>query len=320
MKKILVLGNCGYVGDYLTDELLRFGYDVTGYDNLLYETRYLKDINFIYGDKRDTEKLSKLAIKFAVVIDLAAIVGDQAVAQDPFLSRDINVYAVKRLLEKFGGKFITMSSCSVYGINNELISESAEPNPISEYGRQKVELEKVIFDSGSPRPLVFRLGTLFGSSGQFARIRLDLVANVLAMKAAIGEKIVLSGGEQYRPTLHVKDAANAIIYGIERDVSGLFNLHESNMQIKDFEKYIRQLNPSVHIELKDIRFEDERNYRVISDAYRSLGWSPRFSVQQGMQEIYDLVQEHRIKDVRDPIYYNVSHLQNIKTSDWIKTF
>ena len=43
MTKILVVGGCGYIGSFLTDHLTKNKHKVTVYDNLLFETRYLKN-------------------------------------------------------------------------------------------------------------------------------------------------------------------------------------------------------------------------------------------------------------------------------------
>ena len=79
MKKMLIAGGAGYLGGYMTDVFLgKEDYDVTVYDNLLYEPRYLKNVKFINGDIRDTKKLEKILPKFDIVVWLAALVGDGA--------------------------------------------------------------------------------------------------------------------------------------------------------------------------------------------------------------------------------------------------
>ena len=60
-KKVLVVGGAGYIGGYTVDVLLGQGHEVTVYDNLTYENRYLKDVSFVYGDVRDTDKVVETA-------------------------------------------------------------------------------------------------------------------------------------------------------------------------------------------------------------------------------------------------------------------
>jgi len=67
-KKVLVVGGAGYIGGALVDRLVKSRIDFTVYDNLLYENRYLKPVNFIYGDVRDTKKISKIINDYDTVV------------------------------------------------------------------------------------------------------------------------------------------------------------------------------------------------------------------------------------------------------------
>ena len=58
--KILVVGGAGYVGGVIVDLLLKKNYEVTVYDNLLYEDSFRKDCNFINGDIRDKNFITKI--------------------------------------------------------------------------------------------------------------------------------------------------------------------------------------------------------------------------------------------------------------------
>src|SRR4051812_29233027 len=98
-KNILLVGGAGYIGGYLTDLLVDNGYLVTVYDNLMYETRFLKRIDFVKGDIRDYKKLGELLPQYDVVIWLAAIVGDGACTVDPKLTQEINSDTVKWLVK-----------------------------------------------------------------------------------------------------------------------------------------------------------------------------------------------------------------------------
>jgi len=52
-KRVLVVGGAGYIGGHTVDFLLNHGHKVTVYDNLTYENRYLKNVDFVFGDVRD---------------------------------------------------------------------------------------------------------------------------------------------------------------------------------------------------------------------------------------------------------------------------
>jgi nucleoside-diphosphate-sugar epimerase len=307
MDKILIVGGCGYIGGFLTDYLVSKNLDVTIYDNLMYEERYLKPVPFIYGDVRDREKLSEILPKFDTVIWLAAIVGDGACAVDPFLTQSINEDAVKWLVDNYNGKIVFTSTCSIYGENNDLIDEEAVPNPISVYADTKLAAERYIVNNAKDY-LVFRLGTLFGTGDKMSRIRLDLVTNILTRKASLGEPLTVFGGEQWRPLLHVKDVSTAIFHGITNNINGLFNLSYVNYRIKDIAEDIKELIPGTEIIYQDMPFEDLRNYKVKNDKYISTGWKPVYVMADGIEEIRVIIHENRIKNLDNPIYSNAGYL------------
>lgn len=310
MKKILIVGGCGYIGGYLTD-ILNNSYDVTVYDNLLYEPRFLKKVNFIFGDVRDEEKLKKILPEFDIVIWLAAVVGDGACAVNPEKTYEINTESVKTLVKNFKGKIIFMSTCSVYGVNHELIDEKSTPNPLSVYASTKLEAEQYLLKN-VPDVLIYRLGTLFGLGDEHSRIRLDLVANILTKKAVEGEKLKVFGGEQWRPLLHVKDVSHAIEYGLRNQLSGLYNLSYDNYTIKQLAEEIISHIPEAQIEYVDMKFEDQRNYRVSTDKIKFTGWKPLFTLKDGILELVEMFREKRIKELNDPIYSNEAYLKQNK--------
>ena len=96
--KILVVGGAGYVGGVIVDLLIaKKNYDVTVYDNLLYEDSYRKDCKFINGDIRDKSFYKKNLNKYDVIVWLAALVGDGACAINPGLTDEINFQTLKKL-------------------------------------------------------------------------------------------------------------------------------------------------------------------------------------------------------------------------------
>ena len=311
MKKMLIVGGAGYIGGYMTDVFIeKEDYDVTVYDNLLYETRYLKDVKFISGDVRDTDKLESILHSFDIVVWLAALVGDGACAINTALTEEINFQATKWLVDHFHGTIVFMSTCSVYGMNSELIDENAAPNPLSAYAETKLEAERYVIEHAKDY-IIFRLGTLYGLGDDFSRFRFDLVANILTLRAVRGETLTVFGGQQWRPILHVRDVTHAIEYCLDHDIRGLYNLSERNVEINDLALEIQKHIPGTKIVKQDMKFEDLRDYKVKNDKILATGWRPKFTLSEGIEEMKQVFSEGRIKDTTDPVYSNVAYLKSI---------
>jgi nucleoside-diphosphate-sugar epimerase len=310
--KILVVGGAGYIGGYLTDLLLKNNIDVTVYDNLLYEYRYLKNVKFINGDISDYKKINKVLKKnFDSVICLAALVGDGACAANPEITKKVNYDSVHNLLENYKDKIIFMSTCSVYGQSNLLLNEKSKKNPQSLYAKTKIDAEKLI-NKFNKNSCIFRLGTLYGLGDQSSRIRLDLVVNILTMKAALGQPLEVFGGDQWRPLLHVRDVAHAILFSLENNIKGTYNISDKNYKIKDLALEIKkEFNNKIKLNISKMMFEDTRNYKVTSDNFKNYGWKPIYSLKDGILEIKQIIKEERIKDINDIIYSNAKYINKL---------
>jgi nucleoside-diphosphate-sugar epimerase len=146
----------------------------------------------------------------------------------------------------------------------------------------------------------------------YSRIRLDLVLNVLTVRAATTGKIQVFGGEQYRPLLHVKDVASAVRLGLDSEATGVFNLHYKNVRISELGQQVVSHFPGSTLEVTDMPFQDTRNYRVNSSkAQKFLGFHPTASIDQGIEEVKSLVLQHRIKDLDHDRYSNQRYIQRL---------
>lgn len=309
--KVLVVGGAGYIGGALTDLLQHASHEVKVYDALLYEEEYRKPISFIYGDIRDRDTLLPHLRWADVVVWMAAIVGDGACALNPGVAVEINQHSVEWLAGHFDGRILFLSTCSVYGAQDAELDESSRTNPLSVYAATKLAAEKYLAKKNA---LTFRLGTLFGVGDMFSRIRLDLALNTLVVKACTLGRITVFGGDQFRPLLHVKDAAQAIVENLESNHSGIFNLHRQNVRIIDLAFQIRNHFPDLQVERTEMTFQDTRNYRVRSEKARhELGFNPTYSIDDGIEEIKALLEMRRIKDISNVRYTNDGYLAKFGT-------
>ncbi len=308
MAKVLVVGGAGYVGGHLTDRLNAAGHDVVVYDLLLYEDTYLKPIRFVYGDILDRDQLLPYLREADAVVWLAALVGDGACALDDDLTVRINVESVRWLCSVFKGRVVFMSTCSVYGAQDAWLTEESPLNPLSLYARTKLEAERAL--AGHPDAIVFRLGTLYGLGDRFSRLRVDLVVNTLTVRATLSRRMSVFGGRQYRPLLHVRDVAEAVLIALDRRATGVFDLTAENVTIMQVAEAVREQVPDAHIEVTDLPFQDSRNYRVSgSKARETLEFLPLLRMSDGITEVRTLIEEGRVRDLTASRFSNYAALR-----------
>ncbi|MBN1299825.1 MAG: SDR family oxidoreductase [Melioribacteraceae bacterium] len=307
MKNVLIVGGAGYVGGAITDLIQDSSYNVRVYDALLYEDSFRKPVDFVYGDIRDHEKLKPQLEWADAVVWLAAIVGDGACQLNPELTREVNEDSVCWLADNYNGRIVFMSTCSVYGAQDKELDENSPTNPLSLYAETKLNAEKCLKHKNA---IIFRLGTLFGVGDLYSRIRLDLVVNILTVKAYTEGEIKVFGGDQFRPLLHVKDVARAVLMNLESDHTGIFNLQRQNVRIMDLAYQVRNHFPDMKIEHTDMPFQDTRNYRVSSNkAFGTFGYKSIHSIDEGIEQLKFLVETRRIKDLSSPRYSNQAYLK-----------
>jgi nucleoside-diphosphate-sugar epimerase len=311
-KKVLVVGGSGYIGGLTCDYLSNKGFNVTVYDNLLYENRYLKEINFIYGDIRDTKKLYEVSKNYDIIVLMAALVGDPACSIDPSLTEEINYKAIKDFCDVVSPSkhLVFMSTCSVYGAQDGWLNEESKTNPLSSYASTKLKSEKHVLDKNGT---VFRLGTVFGLGDTYSRIRMDLVVNVLTMKAVREGEININGGEQWRPIISVKDIAGYITEACEKKHKGIYVLAKENVIIKELGERIAKIIPNTKINYTEVSFQDTRNYKVDNTkSLETFEYKPIITVEDEVLRMINLFEENRIENPEDKLYHNGAFLKNKK--------
>ncbi len=309
-NKVLVVGGAGYIGGAVTDILTKRGTPFTVYDNLLYEHQYLKPVDFIYGDVRDAEKLKKILPNYSAVIWLAAIVGDGACQVRPDLTVAINQDSVEWLSKNYDGRIVFVSTCSVYGKNDAEVNEESAPNPLSLYAQTKIRCEGFLKDKNS---FIVRLGTVYGLSDTYSRVRMDLAGNYMTANAVIKGKLSVFGGTQWRPLVHVKNVGEILANGVEKPWRGVYNFATSNYQIKDLGTEIAKIT-GCEIEYVEQKFEDQRNYHAsTAKAERDglLKLEKTYTVADGVKEIFDVISTKRVKYVENDVYFNVRYIANL---------
>jgi nucleoside-diphosphate-sugar epimerase len=316
---VLVIGGAGFLGSVLCRELLARGHRVRVLDALLYGAAPLEELlaqpgfSLVAGDTRDPRALAEALEGATAGAHLGELVGDPACAANEALARQINGAATRRVIEAAAGsglrRFVYTSSCSVYGAAAGVVDEDSPPNPLSPQARFKLAGEAALLACGGPgfEPVVLRLASLFGLS---PRPRFDLLVNQLAARAASGRRVDVFGGGQWRPFVHVRDAARALVAALEAPraiVSGrVFNVggDAQNHTLQAVAEAIARVVPEVRLVRRDLT-PDLRSYRVsfarIADA---LGFQPAHDLASGVSELVAAIHSGEIGDFEAPRYQN----------------
>lgn len=324
---VLVIGGAGYIGCWLVRRLLEENYRVRVMDSAVYGLEPIQDLlshpnlEFQEGDCRNIQDVVKAVSGVSAIVHLAAIVGDPACEIDHKATLEINYAATRMLVEVAKGygvqRVLFASSCSVYGMSDEIMDEKSSVDPISLYGKTKVASERALLEAANEsfHPVLMRFATVFGLSN---RPRFDLVVNLLSAKARQEGVITVFNGEQWRPFVHVKDLAEAILCLMRAPlsmVSGqIFNVGDNrlNHTLSDVAEVVKGVFPGTRVE--NIENLDKRNYRVNFDKIEQLvGFQCRYMLEDGVRQIKQAFDQNLIKDYKDTRFSNLVYLRQTGT-------
>jgi nucleoside-diphosphate-sugar epimerase len=226
-----------------------------------------------------------------IIIPLAALVGAPLCDRDPLAATSTNLTAIVNMLAwlRPEQRVLLPVTNSGYGVGEagKFCTEETPIRPISLYGRDKVEVERVLLDR-HPSALSFRLATVFGVS---PRMRLDLLVNDFTYRAYFDRFIVLFESHFKRNYIHVRDVARAFIHGIDNFDAmkgGPYNVGLSDANLSKLElceRIQRHLPSFVFTESNVGRDPDQRDYIVSNEKIERTGYKPAFSLDDGIREL-----------------------------------
>ena len=326
--RVLVTGCNGYIGSVLMPLLLAEGYDAYGIDNDWFEPCTLggppAPAPHRVLDIRDVQ-LADLEGYYAV-IHLAALSNDPLSNLDPQLTYEINHQATVRLarLAKQAGveRFLVSSSCSTYGLaGDELVTEEAEQNPVTPYGRSKVLADRDVslLADDDFSPVFLRNATAYGAS---PRLRLDLVLNdFVAAAYATGRILMLSDGTPWRPLVHVEDICRAFIAMLEARREAIhdqaFNVGSSseNYRVSELAAIVQETVGGCRIEYADGAGPDKRCYRVDCGkiSRRLPNFQLRWNARLGARQLLESYRAAGLSadDLAGPRFYRLRTLRRL---------
>jgi len=291
--KVLVTGGAGYVGTTLVPQLLKAGYEVIVFDNLMFGGDYIlpffrfKNFHFIEGDIRNEDALRNAAKNADVIIHLAAIVGFPACRKEPELAKTVNVDGTRNLIKVTSKSqlIIYASTGSNYGALEEVCTEESPLNPLSLYGQTKTMAERMLMKERTT--IGYRFATAFGVS---PRMRLDLLINDFTYKAITQGYLVVYESHFMRTFIHVYDMGRAFLFGIENQdkmKNNIYNVGSEKMNCSKREICeLIKARTNFYLHYADIGEDaDKRNYGVSYKKINSLGYDTTISIEEGIDEL-----------------------------------
>jgi UDP-glucose 4-epimerase len=300
--RILVTGAMGHIGSCVVRDLARQfpASEIVMIDNLLTQRfSSLFDLpetgryRFIEADVTSAEMRPLLQGVHAVV-HLAAIT-DAAGSFEKNQEVEANNYVatknVATACAEAGTRFIGVSSTSVYGTQNAVVSEECsldDLKPQSPYAQTKLREEVLVTKLCAGKGLkgiVFRFGTIFGVS---PGMRFHTAVNKFCWQAVMGKPLTVwsTAYDQKRPYLDLCDAAEAIAFVVRQDLfdGRIYNVLTQNATVRQIADIIRDFVPDMDIQFVDNRIMNQLSYEVSRERFLAKGFAFAGDLRRGIAE------------------------------------
>ncbi len=308
MKTILISGGGGYLGTYLTQELLK-NHKIIVYDKFYFKWLFknkkkIKHNNRLKFIKKDILQITSDDLKGVdIICDLNGIPNDPSSELNKKHTWKINFRGREKFakIAKTCGvkRYILNSTCAVYGYNKKIVNENSNTNPLSTYAKANLKAESAIYKMRNKnfKVNVLRNSTLFGFS---QNLRLDLVINIFVYSYLKRKKIIVNGdGKQWRPFISLTDVAKIYKILLSKNTypSFITNLVAFNSTIKDLAfnviKYFKGSERQIEFISNN---KDNRNYRTKSKNINKYFNKVKFSkLNYEIKKLVEGIEKYKIK-------------------------
>ena len=310
MKKILIFGVGGFVGNYLSREFLNHGYDVYGSDKLDIKPVVLHEaVHYVSADLMDAAGVQAIVSDIApdMIINLAAISSVGLSWNIPQMTISVNVVAALNIMEAVRKcenrpRVMFIGSSEEYEITDQPISEDTPLNANNPYGISKVTQERFAEIYRSSYDMKIYCVRPFNHTGVgqrdtfvlpgFCRQAADIEKSGKAGTIKVGNLSVK------RDFGSVRDVVRAYRMIIEQeDCTKIYNVGSGEAySLQELLEYVISLSTQqISIEVDPKRFRPEDNPVICCDnslISRELGWQPKEKIFDILKEMYEYYLDH----------------------------
>ncbi len=301
MVRIFITGGTGFIGTHLCKKLIELNYNVTVFDNFSNskQENFLSiiknNVRLIFGDILNTSELVLAMKNHDVVIHLAAQISVSESIKNPKFTFKTNVQGTQNVLnaclKNNIKKIIATSTAAVYQNTSSkiILNEISPVEPLSPYGKSKLEMENKIFDFISTNPMdatILRLFNVYGIgqsleyAGVITKFLFDIQNN--------NSLTIFGNGEQTRDFVYVDDVIDSILLSLNNTDFEKYNVaNGKSISILNLAKLmIKQSGKNL-----DIVFSPSRQGEIlfstasIEKIKNQLGFIPKFEISEGLKQL-----------------------------------
>lgn len=288
IKKILITGASGALGQTLIPHLEYLNYDCLGISQL--KKTKIRKTNVVPCDVTNYNKIKSIIFKFKpnIIIHLAGLTGNLECEKEPKKAFATNLLGTLNILKsstKLKPKIIFSSSREVYGNTRYKAKESSLLRPININGATKMLSEYLIIHYNQQYKIpyvILRFTNFFGEN--FSKRGISLM-----LKNAIkGEKITIFGGHQNIDLLHYDDAVLAVMKAIKKNKSEIFNIGSGkSFELLSIIKLLEKVRgKKIRFEIKPYRSFEVRNFQIdTSKAKNKLNFESSLTVHDILEKM-----------------------------------
>ncbi|WP_255150861.1 NAD-dependent epimerase/dehydratase family protein [Halorarius halobius] len=303
---VLVTGGCGYIGSVLVprlrgdervDRVTVLDDLSTGSPRALMGTLGGDVVQFRNGTVREYGDVEAACRGADAVVHLAAITGAASTHDRREETFATNYDGTKNVLNAAGkvgvDNVVFASSCNIYGRAPRTdIDESVDPDPINPYAETKHQSETLLAEAKAEFDMqgtALRMATNYGMA---PGVRFNLVVNHFVFRALTGRALTVYGdGSNWRPFVHVRDAANAYLEAAlapDDWPSAVYNVgsNDGNYRIAEIAEIV-----SEEVAPVDVTYlEDEHpgpSYHVNFDRLAETGYETEWTLREGVRDLRD---------------------------------